>query len=116
MRTETLYLTDILEACEAIMRFMQNVRKEDFLKDELRLSAVLQKMIVIGEAAARLTSEFKAKNAQVEWADIVGFRNIAVHEYFIVSWTIVWDTITDDIPHLHTKIAAILATQKDEEG
>ena len=51
---------------------------KDQVKDELRQSGVLQKLIVIGEAAARLSTKFKEQHPEIEWADIVGFRNIAV--------------------------------------
>jgi uncharacterized protein with HEPN domain len=86
MRPEVLYLTDVVEAADAIRRFLVEVPRETFLNDEVLQSAVLQKLIVIGEAAARLSSDFRADHRGVPWADVVGFRNIAVHEYFAVSW------------------------------
>ncbi len=43
--------------------------------------------------------------------DIVGFRNIAVHEYFAVLWEIVWNTAILDVPELHKKILDILADE-----
>jgi len=52
MRPEVLYLTDIVEAADSIATFLNGVEREAFLTDELRQSAVLQKFIVIGEAAA----------------------------------------------------------------
>ncbi|MFN3763765.1 MAG: DUF86 domain-containing protein, partial [Anaerolineae bacterium] len=52
MRPERLYLTDIVEASEAIARFLKDISEDAFMDDELRQSAVLQKLIVIGEAAA----------------------------------------------------------------
>jgi uncharacterized protein with HEPN domain len=55
MRPEKLYLTDIVEAADAIRRFVTEIDRDGFLRDELRQSAVLQKLIVIGEAAARLS-------------------------------------------------------------
>lgn len=111
MRPEVLYLQDIVQATEAIGRFVAGVRRNDFMKDELRQSGVLQKLIVIGEAAAHLSREFKDRHPEIEWADIVGFRNIAVHEYFGVSWRIVWVTAVDDIPDLHAKVSAILSQE-----
>jgi uncharacterized protein with HEPN domain len=48
---------------------------------------------------------------EIEWADIVGFRNIVVHEYFAVSWTIVWVTATQDVPDLRCKVAKVLAKE-----
>lgn len=58
MRSEELYLTDIVDAADAIARFVHGVEREDFCHDELRQSAILQKLIIIGEAAARLPREF----------------------------------------------------------
>ena len=54
MRREGLYLSDIVDAADAIERFISGVDREAFLRDDLRQSAVLQKLIVIGEAASRL--------------------------------------------------------------
>jgi uncharacterized protein with HEPN domain len=108
MRPEVLYLTDMVKAADAIRRFLSNVSREKFLEDEILQSAILQKLIVIGEASARLSSDFRADHADVPWADVVGFRNIAVHEYFAVSWPIVWVTATQDVPMLRKEVATIL--------
>ena len=109
MRREPLYLTDIVEAADAIQRFIEGFQCHDLLDDELRQSAVLQKLIVIGEAAARLPREFTERHPEVPWADIVAFRNIAVHEYFAVDWSIVWVTARQDVPTLRREVARILA-------
>lgn len=113
MRRENLYLEDILEAADAIQRFIEPISEVVFLHDELRQSGVLQKLIVIGEAAARMPKEFQAKHPEVEWADIIGFRNIAVHEYFAVMWEIVWETAIKDVPKLREQIAVILTPEFD---
>jgi uncharacterized protein with HEPN domain len=111
MRREELYLTDIVDAADAIERFIEGVQREDFAGDELRRSAVLQKLIVIGEAAARLPADFREHHSEVEWPDIVAFRNIAVHEYFAVDWSIVWVTATRDVPGLRREVTRILAEE-----
>lgn len=110
MRPEALYLSDIIEACDAVERFMQGIPRRKFVHDELHQSAVLQKLLVIGEAAARLPIDFKKLHSEIEWADIVGFRNIAIHEYFSVDWSIVWVTATQDIPRLRQQVSSILTS------
>lgn len=47
-------------------------------------------------------------------ADIIGFRNFAVHAYFAVSWSVVWVTATEDVPMLAEQIAAILAEESSD--
>jgi len=111
LRPEELYLADIVEAAEAIAKFLQDVTRDAFLGNDLLRSAVLQKLSVIGEAAARLSSEFTARHPEVEWPDIVAFRNIAVHAYFNVDWSIVWVAATQDAPALSEQIMRILRTE-----
>lgn len=108
MRHEKLYLTDIVEAAQAIERFITGEDFEDFEQNEMMNSAVLQKLMVIGEAAARLPKEFTQRFPEVPWLDIIGFRNIAVHEYFAIRWDIVWVAATEEVPVLKDQIEKIL--------
>jgi uncharacterized protein with HEPN domain len=114
MRPEILYLTDIVEAAGAIERFLIRIEREAFLQDELRQSAVQQKLIVIGEAAARLSAEFQNSHPQVQWRKAMSLRNFAVHEYFSVSWEIIWATATQDIPLVRDQVAEILRQLKSD--
>jgi len=79
MRRETLYLQDIIEACDLLETFLAHTDVSAFMASELHKAAALQKLAVIGEAAARLPEEFREKHREVEWRDVVAFRNIAVH-------------------------------------
>lgn len=67
----------------------------------------LQKLIVIGEAVARLPRSFTNRYPDIPWSDIVAFRNIAVHEYFAADWQIVWVTVTKDVSHLRQQIGEL---------
>ncbi|HEX9374328.1 MAG TPA: DUF86 domain-containing protein [Roseiflexaceae bacterium] len=116
MRREELYLSDMVEALDAIQQFLTGVQREEFLQNDLTRSAILQKLTIIGEAAARLPKGFQDRHPEIEWADIVGFRNIAVHSYFSVDWSIVWITATQDAPELRRLIADILAKEYPGTG
>ena len=111
MRRDELYLRDIIEATDAIAGFVSNVEQSAFVGNDLLRSATLLKLTIIGEASARLSDELKTRYADVEWRDIVGFRNIAVHAYFSVNWSIVWVAATTDAPTLRTRILQILAAE-----
>ncbi|OGP98873.1 MAG: hypothetical protein A2026_12395 [Deltaproteobacteria bacterium RBG_19FT_COMBO_46_12] len=109
MRREELYLTDIVEAAEAIQRFLKNIEQNTFLQNELLQSAVPQKLMIIGEAASRLSKEFRIRHPEIEWEDIIGFRNIAIHAYFAVDWSTVWVAATEETSELKHKITDILS-------
>jgi uncharacterized protein with HEPN domain len=108
MRHEKLYLTDIVDAARAIEKFIKDVGFDDFEQNEMMNSAVLQKLSVIGEATSKLPKEFTRRFPEIPWADIKGFRNIAVHEYFAVRWDIVWVAASEETPTLRKQIEKIL--------
>ena len=111
MRREELYLRDIVEAADAIARFIEGAPRAKFLRNDLLRSAVLQKLTIVGEAAARLPGSFRKSHPAVEWADVAAFRGLAVHAYFAVDWTIVWTTAIDDAPRIRQAVADILAAE-----
>jgi uncharacterized protein with HEPN domain len=112
MRPDKLYLTDIVAAADAITSFIADLDTgDDFYRDLKTQSAVTQKLIVIGEAAARLSPDFRDRHPQIEWPDIIAFRNILVHAYFSVQLEIVWETVLRDVPELRRQVAQILADE-----
>jgi len=62
-----------------IQAFLDGMDASAFLASELHKAATLQKLTVIGEAVARLSPTFHEAHSEVEWRDIMAFRNIAVH-------------------------------------
>jgi uncharacterized protein with HEPN domain len=111
MRREALYLRDIVDAAQSIAEFLQDVDESEFQASDLVRSAVLQKLTVIGEAATRISKPFQERYPEVDWASIIGFRNIAVHAYFAVDWDIVWATATEDVPSLLGQITRIIENE-----
>ncbi len=111
MRREELYLRDIVEAAEGIAGFLAGVESEAFLKNDLLRSAVLQKLMVIGEAAAHVSDSLRAKYPQVPWSRIVAFRNYAIHEYFGLNWEYAWIAATEDAPLLRERVQAVLSAE-----
>ena len=98
----------MVEAAQSIERFLQGQDFNEFEQNEMLNSAVLQKLTIIGEAAARLPKEFISRFTEIPWADIIGFRNIAVHEYFAIRWDIVWVAATEETVALKEMIENIL--------
>jgi uncharacterized protein with HEPN domain len=114
MRSEAQYLTDMVEAAEAIARFLAGVDRAAFLQDELRQSAVIQKLEVIGEAAGKISPGLRDRYPEVDWSSIVGMRNLLIHGYFSIKLGIVWTTATQAVPELGEQIVKILVEEFGE--
>lgn len=116
MRPERLYFSDILEASDNVAFHVKGKSRDEFIADRTARAAVLHELTVIGEAAARIPSTIRTRYPSVPWPDIVAFRNIIVHEYFGLSWPLVWDTATRDVPELQREVMGILQAEFPEFG
>ena len=110
MRDEGLYLQDIVDSADEIKEFLGGASKDEFLSNNLLRSAVLQKLMVIGEAAARISRELRDRHPEIVWVKIVAFRNIAAHAYFAVDWNLVWNAAATEAPALREQVAETIAT------
>lgn len=115
MRADRLYLADIITAADAIARYLVGFDRDRFLADEVMQDAVLRRLIVIGEAASRVSSELRDRYEAIGWGDARDFRNFAVHGYFSIQWSIVWETAISDVPSLRDAVAAVHASEFPEE-
>jgi len=111
MRREELFLRDIVEAADHIAEFIRGLDRSGFQKSELVRSAAIQKLALIGEAAARVSAELQAAHPEVPWPKIVAFRNILVHAYFGVDWDEVWRAAVKESPALRAQIESILRNE-----
>ena len=99
----TVYRDDILSAIEKIHQY--TVDGEDaFIKNEIVQDAVLRQLSIIGEAASRLPEEIRQQYDELPWKQIIGMRNVIIHEYSDVNISRVWDTIQTDLPTLKQSV------------
>lgn len=96
-------LEDILRAIDSILKYRPGDR-EEFEEDEPLQSHVKLKLQIIGEAASNLDSDIKETAPDVPWREMVGMRNILVHEYEHVDHDILWDVVVSELPELRMRI------------
>ena len=63
-RDETTLL-DIARAAHLVIEFKQGMDKEMFLKDIKTQSAILHQLMVMGEAAKRLSEDFRIRHPEI---------------------------------------------------
>jgi len=103
-RNGMLAVRDIIEAIADIREFTEGISFEGFSKDKKGIAAVVQKLGVIGEAAKNIGPDIKRDHPDVDWRAVAGMRNKLVHEYFGVSISIIWKTISEDLPVLEKAV------------
>ncbi|MDD5148828.1 MAG: DUF86 domain-containing protein [Candidatus ainarchaeum sp.] len=103
-RTPDFLLNDILEAIERIESFSKGLSQEGFFEDELKQSAIIRQLEIIGEAVKSLPKDFTAKHPNIPWREIAGARDILIHAYFGVDLSRIWKVAEEDLPELKKEI------------
>lgn len=104
------YLQHILEAIRLARGYCEGSNLEEFLADTKTQQAVLLNLIIIGEAATKICTEypeFSAAHPLIPWKQMRGMRNRLAHGYFAVNFEIVWDTVQSALPELEHKLETV---------
>jgi len=115
MRNDRERLLDIEEAVERIKKYASRGR-EAFENDELIKNWTVHHLQILGEAAARISEDFRNSHENIPWPKIIGMRNILVHDYFGIDIDIVWSVIEKDLPELEENIKDLLKESPSEPG
>jgi uncharacterized protein with HEPN domain len=102
-----------LDAIAEIDSYLQGVSLEEFLLKSEKRFATIKQLEIIGEACTRISPIIKGKYSEVEWNNIIGFRNISIHEYFGVNFQIVWQIVQNDLPVLKQQFLKVLDELKE---
>lgn len=90
---ERVYIQHMIDNSNKAINFIKDISREDFDRDEKLPLALTHLLQVIGEAARRVSPEFRINHPQIPWKEIVGMRSKVVHDYLNVDEDMVWDVI-----------------------
>jgi uncharacterized protein with HEPN domain len=93
-------LRHIWDAGQQIVAFTEGRSRADLDSDALFAHAVTNLLIVIGEAASKISEARRAELAQVPWREIIATRNRLIHAYHDISLDVIWDSATRNVPEL----------------
>jgi len=101
---DAAYLLDIVEAGARIARYVAGKTFSDYRKDDLLRDAVERNVMVVGEAAKKLSKSFQGHHPEVRWGNVVALRNVLAHAYGGVDEAEMWKIATVHIPDLVAKL------------
>lgn len=113
MWRDEAYLLDMLIGASKAREFLGGETLERFADDELRQSAVVRQLEIVGEAASKISDEFVAEHLEIAWAEITGMRHRLIHDYRHVDVERVWYTTTERVPELIALLEPLIPPEED---
>jgi uncharacterized protein with HEPN domain len=107
------YLLDIFDSARFAQEYVEGIDEHAFESDRRTRSAVIYEILIIGEAAKKVSAAFKAAHPEIPWRAMAGMRDVMIHDYRDVDVPSVWATVTESIPAL---IAALETLVSDMEA
>lgn len=98
------HLHRMREALDKIELQMEGVDYERFLTDVHVSDAVAMQLVVLGEAANKLSGELQTAHPLIAWRKIIGLRHLIAHEYDRLEPSKLWDIVTGDVVRLSSAL------------
>jgi uncharacterized protein with HEPN domain len=97
---DRVYLEHMLDAATRAHGKVAGRSLQDWESDEDLRLAVTHLVQTLGEAARRVSEKGRSAHPAVPWGDVIGMRNIIVHDYLGVDDRIVRTVALRDLPSL----------------
>lgn len=110
------YLWDMMEAAKTVQDFTSGVTFDGYKQDKKLRLAVERSIEIIGEAAARMSKEFRDAHPKISWKGIIGQRNVLIHEYGEIKHERIWAVATQRIPELIKALEPLIPAPPKPEG
>ena len=107
-KEELSYLLDIYACCKNVIEFTRGICYYQYSKDKMRKSAVERQLTIIGEASNRLSKVTQTELSHIPWGEIIGLRNMIVHEYDEVKHEKLWRISKKHVPALVKELKKIV--------
>ena len=108
MQRDIAYLLDIMESKRLALDYVKGKTRVEFIDDLQCQDAVIRRLEIIGEAANRISEETRIGFPNLPWNDMIGMRNVMIHDYDDVDMAIVWETVQNDLPALISALEKLI--------
>jgi len=99
-KDDMVYLGHMLDTARNAAAKVRGKSRPEYDADENLRLALAHLVQTIGEAAAHVSPETRARHPEIPWKQIVGIRHRIVHDYMNVDFDILWEVVTRNLPGL----------------
>ena len=108
-------LRHMVDSINNVNQYMEGRTESDLAANSMLFYAVVKNIEIIGEAAYKLTHEFKELHPSTPWRHIVAMRHILVHGYYQVTTSEVFNVYKKDLPVLFNQLTKYLEEITDND-
>ena len=113
MWRDDAYLLDIIVAAKWALKFVKGMTWKDFDLSPLHQDAVVDKLVLISNAAKKVSQEMKEAHPEIPWREIIAVsNNRLILDYFRVDIASVWQTLVDDLPAIVQALEPLVPAEK----
>jgi uncharacterized protein with HEPN domain len=104
----------MVAAAREIGEFLIGKTYSDFVSNRMLRLAIERDIEIVGEAARRVSAEFRTEHPEVPWGQIVSQRNVIIHEYDELKLERMWVVATERIGELIPLLEPLMPSPEEE--
>lgn len=93
-------LWDILNTAKKAIKSIEGLELKDYLANENLRLTVERRIEIIGEAARRVSEDFRNNHPNIPWKKMIGQRNVMAHDYDEIDHERVFNLVKEHLPGL----------------
>lgn len=103
------FIWDMNRYAERVVIMAESTHFAAYCGDWVSQLAMERALEVIGEAANRVSTEFRNAHPEIPWQQIISHRHFLAHEYDEIKHERIWETATVRTPELIRELKKILS-------
>lgn len=105
---DSAYLWDMLDAAKMVEQLTCDQNFVEYVNDRRTQLAVERSLEIIGEAAGRVSALLRKRHSEISWRQIIGQRNVLIHEYGEIKQERIWKVVKENIPQLIEQLKSLV--------
>lgn len=102
------YVWDMLEAAREAVSFLDGVTFDSYRANQMLTRAVERSIQIIGEAANRVSANFRTAHPEIPWQKAASQRHVLVHDYGEIDQERIWNLVRNQLPSLIENLEAVM--------
>lgn len=99
-RDDALCLRQMLERADEAVHLTKDHARADLDSNQLLSLALLQLLMMVGEAADRVSPARRQRHLEIPWEQIIALRDRVIRGYDTIDFDILWKIVTADLTPL----------------